>query len=361
MINEINGQINNDLKNNKRKKCHAFFLTCLIGICIAAITGCSIGYEDYSASGTAMDTILTANIRVKGSENGQNVWNELLGESTRLEQSGLSRRVESSEIAAINASAGSEDGYPLSDEMENYLELCLELSEETDGAFDISIGALAQLWNIDEAAENPKAFVMPTDEQILAALAVSGYEKIKIEDHRIYIPDGMVLDMGAVGKGIFLGEAYSVLKESAISGVVAAGGSILTYGYKAGGNDWKVGIVDPFDTSEVIAVLSVEGSGYISTSGDYERYVEYNGVRYHHILDPHTGYPADTGIRGVSAVLTAENELQNGLLSDAITTAVFVMGEEKGIELAEKYGAELLIVRDDGSVYMSDGMQKMAD
>lgn len=219
----------------------------LMGIVLIPIfiCGCSIGYEDYSAAGTVMGTIYSASFRAKGAGNASDVWMQLGQAGTSLEQELLSRRVANSEIAEINECAGSMDGCELSGEIEDYLMLCQELSEVTDGAFDVTIGALAELWGIDEATMEPESFVMPTEQDISATQELCGYENVVLTDHRIYLPEGMVIDLGAVGKGIYLSKSYEILSERAEFGIIAAGGSILTYGYKDGGQPWHVGIAYP--------------------------------------------------------------------------------------------------------------------
>ena len=112
-----------------------------------------------------------------------------------------------------------------------------------------------------------------------------------------------------------------------------------------------MGIVNPFDTAESIGILTLEGSWCVSTSGDYERYVEVDGVRYHHILDPKTGAPAVSDVRGVTILM------KDGLLGDGLSTACFILGPEKGMALAARYGAEALFVMADGRFEMSDGMK----
>ena len=167
------------------------------------------------------------------------------------------------------------------------------------------------------------------------------------------MPEGMQLDLGAAGKGLALQEIQALLAERPeISGaVISLGGSILTFGSKPDGSTWRVGIMNPEDTSSNIGILSLEGQWCVSTSGDYERYAEIDGVRYHHILDPETGYPADSGVRGVT-ILTKE-----GLAGDALSTACFILGPEKGMALARKYGAEALFVLEDGEIVMTEGME----
>lgn len=141
--------------------------------------------------------------------------------------------------------------------------------------------------------------------------------------------------------------------QNAVTGaVISLGGSILTYGSKPDGSTWKVGIIDPFDKSSNIGILSLEGQWCVSTSGDYERYVEVDGVRYHHILDPKTGTPAVSDVRGVTVLL------KDGLLSDGLSTACFILGPEKGMALAAEYGAEALFILSDGEVVLSEGMEQ---
>ena len=329
----------------------------LLIMTIICLTGCSVSYEDYSAAGTVMGTVFSAGFRANGKGSGEAVWKKLTDDGARLEQEILSRRIDSSEIAALNASAGNEEGFEVSPELEYYLRFCISVSEESGGAFDITVGALSRLWSIDEAALNPGSFVLPSQEDIEQASANIGYTKMRIDNHRVYIPEGMSIDLGAVGKGIYLDDALEILQENCTYGVISAGGSILTCGYRAGGDKWKIGIANPDGGSEVVATLLVEGNAFISTSGDYERFVEYENVRYHHILDPRTGYPADSGLCSVSVVVPGDIE-DGGLLSDALTTAIFVLGEAEGMKLAESYGAGVLLVRNDGTVAVSDIMKK---
>lgn len=350
----------------------------LMGIFIIHIfiCGCSFGYEDYSAAGTVMGTIFTAGFRAEGAGNGAEVWTQLNQAGVRLENDVLSRRVEASEVSCINSQAGSAAGCKISEELADYLMLCREFSVQTDGAFDVTVGALSTLWGIDEAAVDSTGFEVPADEAVNSALALCGYEELEVSDNCVVMPQGMIIDLGAVGKGIYLAKAYDILKENCKYGVVAAGGSILTYGYKDGGQPWHVGIADPLGKADVIASISLEGSYFVSTSGDYERYVEVDGVRYHHILDTATGYPANSGLCSVTVIIPADkswdgyfsykyNSLKDsdisGLLSDAITTAVFVMGEEEGLKLARHYEVDILLVRNDGTMVMSDGMKRHID
>lgn len=309
--------------------------------------------QPFHSVDTAMGTIIQQT--VYAGENGQEVTEDILQTISDLEKDTLSRRMESSEIYQINAAAGSGEGAELPEALQKMLEQCLAVSAASEGAFDITMGSAVALWNIDEwAGLDSAAYELPTEEEVCNALNNTGYEKIFFKDNRIFLPAGMQLDLGAVGKGIALDEIHRYLddREDVSGAVISAGGSILTYGQKPDGTSWKVAVVNPLNPAESIGYLSVEGSRCVSTSGDYERYVEKDGVRYHHILDPDTGYPADGGVSSVTILS------ENGLLSDALSTACFVLGEEKGSRLAEQYDAEALFVNHQGEISMTEGMKK---
>ena len=126
----------------------------------------------------------------------------------------------------------------------------------------------------------------------------------------------------------------------------------MTYGEKPEGGGWRVAVMDPFDTSAYVGILTLDGGWCVSTSGDYQRFVEAEGVRYHHSYDPSSGYPAQSGVAGVTILS------HSGLESDALSTACFILGVEAGLELAERYGAEALFVEKDGRVTMTAGMEQ---
>ena len=289
---------------------------------------------------------------------------ELLRE---LEEEKISWRLETSEVYKINDAAGSEEGCLLSEDMELLLRRCMEFSEKSGGTFDFTIGAVTRLWMIDDWADGKQEgdYSLPDQNKLQEALNACGCDKLTLvregEDvdglkgqTRIFFPEGMQIDLGAVGKGLALSEISGLLEgeKRLQSAVISVGGSILTFESKPDGSDWKVGIVNPFDTASYVGFLSLKGQWCVSTSGDYERYVELDGIRYHHILDPDTGYPADSGVRGVT-VLT-----KDGLASDAISTACFILGPEAGMALAEEYDAETLFVMADGEIVMSEGMKE---
>ena len=328
--------------------------------------GCGQRTECEKSIDTAMGTVISQTVYVTekstattNNETNEKITDVVLQKLNELEQNELSWRLESSEVAQINAAAG-EGETIVSPQMADWLGRCLQISEQTDGAFDVSIGGLSRLWDIDTwaAADDPQDYKLPEQEEIAQALATTGWQKIGLEQQSdgalVTIPAGMQLDLGAVGKGVALDEIRGTLEEyPEISGaVISVGGSILTYGNKPEGGTWQIAVTDPLDPSASVGVLTLDGGYCVSTSGDYERYVEVDGVRYHHILDPRTGSPARSDVAGVTIVT------KDGFLSDALSTACFVLGVEEGQKLLEKYDAEGLFIDHEGTITMTEGMQQ---
>ncbi len=341
-------------------------VTLLAVLPVFLLGGCGQRTECEKSIDTAMGTVISQTVYVTeksttttNNETNEKITDVVLQKLNDLEQNELSWRREDSEVAQINATAG-EGETSVSPKMAGWLERCLQISEQTDGAFDISIGRLSRLWDIDTwaAADDPQDYKLPEQEEIAQALATTGWQKIGLKQQsdgaQVTIPAGMRLDLGAVGKGVALDEIRETLEEhpEVSGGVISVGGSILTYGSKPEGGDWQIAVTDPLDSSASVGVLALDGGYCVSTSGDYERYVEVDGVRYHHILDPRTGSPAHSDVAGVTIVT------KDGFLSDALSTACFVLGSEERQKLLEKYDAEGLFIDHEGTLTMTEGMQQ---
>lgn len=341
--------------------------------------------QEYSKTDFVMSTVLSE--KIYGTKD---VTQDIKEELDKLEKDQLSWRKDSSVVSKINADAQKGIKTKLDSEMTSWVENSLELAKRSNGAFDPTIGRLTRLWNIE--GDNPK---VPSKQEIKNTLEDTGYTKIHLEKvesqntantkknvdkdikdntaknkeisedtsqntntnesvSSIYIGDKCTLDLGAVGKGIACDVVQDYLKKQKEVGgaVIAVGGSILLYGSKADGSDWNVAVQNPRgQDGEAMGVLSLSGTTNVSTSGDYEKYFMQDGKRYHHILDPSTGYPADSGLISVTIVS------DSGLLSDGLSTACFVLGKEKGQKLLETCGAEGIFIDQNKKVTVTKGLK----
>lgn len=314
-------------------------------------------YSDGSATtyDFSMGTSVVINLYGNDLENSD-YSSELMERINYLDDELISWRNDSSELYEVNNKYKKDVPYGISDELYNVLDMSLAVCRDSEGALDISIRPLAKVWNIEEA--DSESFTIPTDKDIDKALEYVGYENITLEDGTVTMSkDNMILDLGSVGKGYALDVVRDYLEDTDVDGaVVSVGGSVLVYGSKASGKDWHIGIRNPKgDASDMIGYLTIqEGADIcVSTSGDYEKYFMVDGKRYHHILDRNTGYPAYQGLSSVTVVC------ENGLYSDALSTACFSLGYEKSLALLEKYNAEAIFIDYDNNVTVTDGLKEM--
>lgn len=238
-------------------------------------------------------------------------------------------------------------GVPIADEeIIAVVSAALEISGRTDGAFDVTVAPLVELWGF--GGESP---ALPDDEAIKRCLERVGYDRIVMRDGRLEVAaDGTEIDLGAIAKGYAVGEGVEVLRENGIeSALIDAGGDIYALG-RRGSDPWKVGIRSPRD-DDLLGYLEVEDVAVMG-SGDYERFFVQDGVRYHHILDPKTGYPAGE-LAGIT--VTAPDPMT----ADAWATALFVLGPVKGLQVVEELpGVETIMVTASGDVLTSSGLKE---
>lgn len=290
-------------------------------------------------SGVAMGSVVT--VKLYGTAD-EAVADSIL-QTVENEDVRISRYREESEIYRLNES----DSLTVSEHTANVFEKLLEISEASGGAFDISIGALSLLWDFDGETET-----VPESSAVRDALNLCGYEKIKHDGNAYQLPKGLTLDLGAAGKGLACDDALTVLQGSKVKGaIVSVGGTILTYGKNGSSEDWTIGVRTPEkDDTSYFAKLTVRGTNFISTSGSYEKSFTKNDKLYHHILSPETGYPAESGLKSVTVISDC------GLVSDALSTACFVLGLQNSASLLEQYGAEAIFVDTENTVYVTDGI-----
>ena len=300
--------------------------------------------QKYTNTDFAMDTVVSETLYTTGED-----LNTTIGDKLREIETGLlSWTEEDSQIAKLNAASG--EAVEVSDELAGYLEKIFQLAQDSDGAFDPTIGKIIRLWDI--AGENPH---VPEQSELDELLKDVGYGKVSLDGDKVTLEKGATLDLGAAGKGIGCDVVSDFLKiQTDVSGMILnlGGSSVMAYGEKPDGSDWKVALTDPRDPEgDYLGAITLNDGEFLSTSGDYEKYFIEDGKRYHHILDPSTGYPADSGLISVTIVS------DSGLLSDGLSTACFVLGKEKGEKLLESYGAEGIFIDQNKKVTVTKGLQ----
>lgn len=270
-----------------------------------------------------------------------------VAEISRIEKL-ISSWNENSQTSEINRNAGIKP-VKVDAELFNLIERAIGISKLTDGAFDISYASMDKIWKFDGSMTT-----MPSEKEITASVEKVGYQNIVLDKNKstIYLKlKGMKIGFGAIGKGYAADKAKILLMSKGVtSGIINASGDMNTWGKQTNGEDWKVAITNPMDKNKVFALLPIT-NGAVVTSGNYEKYVNFNGKRYTHIIDPRTGYPS-TGIISVT-VFAPKAEL-----ADALATSVFVMGKEAGLDRINQLPKiECIIIDDNGNISKSKNIE----
>lgn len=338
-------------RRNLRKRsaagilCSSLFLTVIsatvLGKTITVVYAADV--EKYTNADFAMDTVVSETLYTSGAD-----INTQIGEKLReMETTLLSWTEENSQISQLNNADGKT--MEVSDDLAADLEKIRQLSQDSNGAFDPTLGKIIRLWDI--AGENPH---VPDQSEIDTLLPEVGYEKIQVDGNNVTLLDGCTLDLGAVGKGMGCDQIMDYLQtQPDVFGMILnlGGSSVMTYGEKPDGSSWKVALTDPRDTEgDYLGAITLDANQFLSTSGDYEKYFIEDGIRYHHILNPKTGYPVQNGLISVTIVC------DQGYLADGLSTACFVLGMDAAKPLLEKYGAEAVFVDEDKNVYVTSGL-----
>ncbi len=232
-----------------------------------------------------------------------------------------------------------------------HLFLLTEMAKRQEfSEFDVTLTPLIELWR-----QHGKDYTVPTEQEIDAALLLSGKDKFNVDSasHSITLQKGSALDLGAIAKGYAVDIAADILRndKNIAYALVNAGGNIKTIGTKADGKPWRIALQDPRRADSYLGILNLNANEAVATSGDYQRYYEVNGIRYHHILDPHTGLPARNAI---SVTVVASS----ALLTDYYSTLLFLLPHEKALEvLAAHPEIATVIVKPDRQIYVSPALQ----
>ena len=268
-----------------------------------------------------------------------------IGEISRIEAL-ISSWKPTSQTSNINKNAGVAP-VQVSEELFSLIQRALQISNLTDGAFDISYASMDKLWKYDGSMTQ-----MPSKEAIKKSVAKVGYKDIVVDpkNSTVFLKNkGMKIGFGAIGKGYAADNAKKLLILNGVSGgIINASGDINSWGSKPSGSSWQVAITNPLNKNKAFAMLPIKDA--VVTSGNYEKYVTFNSRRYSHIIDPRTGYPS----QGIISVTVFAPKAE---LADALATSVFVMGVETGIDRINQLKAvECIIITDTGNIITSNNL-----
>jgi len=268
-------------------------------------------------------------------------------EITRIEAL-ISSWIPGSQTSDINLNAGIKP-VKVDQELIDLIERCITVSKITDGAFDITYASIDKVWRYDGSMTQ-----IPSKEAIQNSVAKIGYENIVLDkkSQTVFLKQkGMRIGFGAIGKGFAADKARSLLKSQGVSsGIINASGDLTTWGKQPDGTDWMVGITNPLNKDKIFSWFPVVNAA-VATSGNYEKYVTFKGVKYSHIIDPRTGYPS-TGILSVTIFAPSAE------LCDALATSVFITGAETGLNTINQIkGVECIIIDDKNKIHTSKNIE----
>ncbi|MBQ7573988.1 MAG: FAD:protein FMN transferase [Clostridia bacterium] len=313
-------------------------------IFVLFLSSCSLPQKDDGKVTTdfyAMDTPMiltaygnTASIAIK----------EIKSEILELDKK-FNRKSEDSELYKFNINGR----VKVSDDLIDIVSKSKEISDATDGAFDITVSSIMDLWGFYD-----QNYTVPDDKDIQEKLKKVGYKHITIDGDLLTAIT--MLDLGGIAKGYASDKAMEILQKTGVSSaILSLGGNILAYGKRSDGSNWSVGIEDPIQTDKVIATLDISDK-FVVTSGTYQRFFTENGVLYHHIIDPKTGYPADNNLTSVSVIS------DSGTVADGLSTGLFVMGLDKAREFLKAHPQiDAVFIDNDNTLYYTpslDGILK---
>lgn len=283
----------------------------------------------------------------KDSTEAKNYIDLAVGEISRIEKL-ISSWDPASQTSEINKNAGLKP-VKVDEELYNLIGRSVEISKLTEGAFDISFASMDKIWKFDGSMTE-----IPSKEAIKQSVTKVGYQNIILdpENFTVFLKlEGMKIGFGGIGKGYAADKAKKLLMEKGVtSGIINASGDMNTWGKQPNGEFWKVAITNPMDKNKAFALLPLKDNAVV-TSGNYEKYVIFNDIRYTHIIDPRTGYPA-TGIISVT-VFAPKAEI-----ADALATSIFVMGKDVGIDFINQLPKiECIVIDEKGEIFTSENIE----
>lgn len=331
---------------NYALKVRKFFLLALLLFCMScSLLGCKLPAKTsnhVSKIGFYLNTVITITLYDSRQEY---LIDECFSIAGRYEKM-FSATIDTSEISQINHAKGSP--VTVSDETLALIKKGIEYSKLSEGGFDITIGALSSLWNFSENKGE-----IPSQASISKAVSTIGYQNICIKGNEVWLknPDAS-LDLGGIAKGYIADRIKEYLNDhNAMAGTINLGGNVLCLGTDSNSPIYRIGIQKPFEEAGTAAAVVEVTDETVVSSGVYERYITVDGKRYHHILNPASGYPYDNGLLGVTIIC------ENSVDGDGLSTACFTLGLDKGLELIESIeNAEAIFITTDYSFHTSSGI-----
>lgn len=321
-----------------RKKAYGLAV-CLFAFLLSACSGLSVRNKQERTL-FAMDTVMS--LCIYGSSSDLDA-SETLIKSIEKQ---LSVTDSQSDIHKLNESGT----FSVSSEVHELIEKALDMCEQTDGALDITIYPVVKAWGFTTGE-----YRIPESSELNGLLNMVDYSKVKLSEEKVVsLEKGMELDLGSVAKGYTGDRLMLLLKEQGVkSALVNLGGNVHTLGRKPDGSLWRIAIADPDDISSYLGYVEIEDKAVV-TSGAYQRNFEESGKKYHHIIDPQTGYPASNGLKSVTVIG------ESGFECDALSTALFVMGLERSIDFCNNNDSiDAILVADDGTVYITKELENI--
>lgn len=331
------------------KQLNRYIAALLALVLVLALSGCSKnrkdsgGEEPYSRDIFAMDTYMTLSAY---GDAGEEAVSAAVKEINRLDAL-LSTGREKSEVTKLNNNGGGE----LSEDTNVLLAEALKLYGDTDRVFDITVYPVMELWGFTTGE-----YEVPSDADLRKALDLVDAGAVTYDAKArtvAFQKDGMAIDFGGIAKGYTSAKVAQLYRDMGVSsGLVNLGGNVQSVGFKPDGTEWRIGIQHPTDEEKLLGVVKSHDTAVI-TSGGYERYFEEDGVTYHHIIDPATGHPADSGLLSVTIVS------EDGMLADGLSTSLFIMGKDKAAEFWQKHknDFQFVLCEKDGTLIVSGGLK----
>ena len=335
----------------KNKRLKHISLSILLIFSLSIFMGCSKNNKDSSPL-SRTETLMGTVVKVTLYDNkDSNILDKAFDRVREIEQS-VSINTSGTILDKVNESSGVEP-VVVDEDTFKIVESGVKYSELSNGLFDITIGPLVKLWSIGL----PEARV-PSQEEIEGVLGYINYNDVVLnkEDNSIFLKNpNMLIDLGGIAKGYTADEISEVLTENNVtSAIIDLGGNVYVHGTKPTGENWNIGIQNPLSTrGDSLGTIKVNNKSIV-TSGTYERFIEKDGVKYHHILNPKTGYPYENNISGISIIS------DKSIDGDALSTSVFAMGVEEGLAFVESQpDIDAIFVTNDKKIYLSSGMKDL--